>query len=301
MNTRIFIIATLLVGVASCSGGNNGNEPPVPDPAPEIKQIPICLDPGIATRATDLGFENDDQIGLYVVNYSGTAPGELKNSGNHADNVKFSYNSVWTPEKQIFWKNETTPADFYCYYPYATGISSVTAYPFDVKADQTQTTGYRASDFLWGKSSHISPTGTAVKIITQHVFSCAQIKLEAGDGFTTEDLAASTIAVKIKHTKTKAIINLATGVATATGDAQTTLPGKEGSYYKAIIVPQAITETDIVVVNVDGKDYTLNKSFTFEANKKHTFTIRINKTSSGINIGIGKWEEDDTDHGGTAE
>lgn len=302
MTIRNWFFMVSIFCLSGCSGGGKGGDDPVPvpEPEPEVKQIPINLSLGIGTRATEDKFESGDRVGLFVVNYSGTTPGELTQSENHVNNLKFTYTTKWSPEREIFWKDETTRADFYGYYPYA-AAPDVKAFAFEVKADQSDPANYKASDFLWGKTSNVAPTPTAVDITMQHVFSCAQIKLEPGDGFTTESLNAAAVSVKINHTKTKATVNLATGVATANGDEQTTVAWKDGEYYKAMLVPQTIPETDLIVVNVDGKDYTLNKAFTFEANKRHEFTVTVNKTSNGININIGKWDEDETDHGGVAE
>ena len=41
--------------------------------------------------------------------------------------------------------------------------------------------------------------------------------------------------------------------------------------------------------------------YSFVAGKRHTFTITVNKTSSGVNVGITDWEDDGVDNGGTAE
>lgn len=269
---------------------------------PVVKQIPIRLALDIQTRATESAFEQGDRIGLYVVNYTNHnhTAGTLENAGNHADNIKFSYDGQWKPEKEIYWKDDSTMADFYCYYPYAVS-PSVSACSFEVKADQSQLTDYKASDFLWGKTMKVSPTDKAVQITTRHVFSCAQIEIEAGDGFTAESLKKAEIALKLNHLRTKATIDLSTGEATAGGEEQTIIPYWEGEVYKALVVPQTIDETDLIVVTIDGKDYKLTKGFTFVANKRHHFTIKANKTSNGINVGIGAWEEDGTDNGGVAE
>ena len=55
------------------------------------------------------------------------------------------------PDTPVYWKDETTPADFYCYYPYMQTVSDVTAVPFSVKADQSTLENYKASELLWGK------------------------------------------------------------------------------------------------------------------------------------------------------
>lgn len=105
--------------------------------------------------------------------------------------------------------------------------------------------------------------------------------------------------------KTNATANLSSGVVTAKGDDLNITPLKEGdNSYKAIIVPQAVGEGNLITVNVDGKDYNLSKDSkftTFEAGKKYTFTVTLSKASTGVNVNITKWEDDGIDYGGTAE
>jgi hypothetical protein len=40
---------------------------------------------------------------------------------------------------------------------------------------------------------------------------------------------------------------------------------------------------------------------TFKANKQHKFTVTLNKVNNGVNVGIGGWETDEEDYGGSAE
>ena len=101
--------------------------------------------------------------------------------------------------------------------------------------------------------------------------------------------------------KTAATINLATGAATATGNATEVTPYLENGQYRALIVPQTTAEGALVVVTVDGVDYTLTRAMTFKANKQHKFTVTLNKVSNGVNVGIGGWETDEEDYGGSAE
>lgn len=289
--------------IGGCSSGGDEPTPPAPTPpTPTPQQIAIKLSCGIETRVTDNAYESGDQIGLYVVNYDGEQPGTLQASGNHASNVCFSYsNGTWTPTSTIYWKDETTPADFYAYHPYGTP-ADVEAYPFSVKGDQSTAAAYKASDFLYGKSSKVAPTESTVNIMTRHLFSCTQVKVEPGDGFTAESLAAAAIEVRINGVQTEALINLRTGEARATGATGSIRLLQEGTTaYKALIVPQSVPEGSLISIVVDGREYRLQKAFTFEGGKRHTFTVSVSKTSSGINVGITGWEEDETDHGGTAE
>ena len=122
-----------------------------------------------------------------------------------------------------------------------------------------------------------------------------------GFSFTEESLAAATKSVKICGVKTNATINLATGVANANGNATEVTPYFENGQYRALIVPQTTEEGALVVVTVDGVDYTLSRSMTFKANKQHKFTVTLNKVNNGVNVGIGGWETDEEDYGGSAE
>ena len=268
--------------------------------------MPIHISTSVDTRVINNSFEEGDNIGLFVVNYNtdGSAA-TLKATGNHVDNMKFTYNGTWTPASPIYWKDNTTPADFYLYYPYTATIGDVTALVWSVNADQSTTEKYKAGDLLIGKTTHVVPTENAVKIDAKHVMSQMAISLKPGNGFTEESLGKAKISVKINQLKTQATANLVTGELTAKGDAADLTPLKEeGNNYKALIIPQAAGEGVLITVNVDGRDYQLKKAanFTaFEAGKKHKFTVTLSKTSNGVNVNITKWEDDGIDYGGTAE
>ena len=297
-------ICTLLTIAACSTDGGNGTDPVQPSPTTKEK-LPISINTSVATRATDEAFEVGDQIGLFVVNREadGTA-NSLKTLGNYIDNMQFTYDGTWKAASSIYWKDETTHADFYLYYPYQKYINNVTAVPLQVKADQSDLADYKSSDMLIGKTLDVAPTDQAVKIEAKHMMSQALITLKAGNGFTDASLASSLVNVRINGLKSTALVNLATGVVTATGNDTDIIPLKEDCIYKAIIVPQAVGEGNLITVNVDGKDYNLPKDakFTaFEAGKKYQFTVTLSKTSYGVNVNITKWEDDGIDYGGTAE
>lgn len=284
---KIFFLVTTVVAMISCSED-------VP-PTPETDKLPINITTTL-TRATDVGFETNDKVGIYVVN----EPNALAASNNHVDNMGFTYSTTWTPDAPIYWLDKSTKADFYCYYPYSE-IASTTAHSFATKADQSTLDNYKASEFLWGKTVGVTPTVEAVGITTNHSFSNMVIILKPGEGFTETSLAAATKLVKICDVKTSATIDLSTGIATATGATTNVTPYLDGSQYRALIVPQTTSEGALVVVNVNGTDYTLSRAMTFKAGKQHKFTITLNKASNGVNIGIGGWTEDEEDYGGDAE
>ena len=295
MKKLFFIAATVCVILSSCSKSE--------EPIIEVStKTPINLSISQATRANDTTFESGDNVGLDVVNYNGATAGTLATSGNYVDNMKFTYDgSAWTPTSTIYWLDKTTKADLYAYYPYSTP-TDVSAHQFSVQTDQSNETNYWASDFLWGKAEGIPPTKNAVPITTNHAFSNILIYLVAGEGFTAETFAAATKSVKINNIKTSATINLATGEATATGNTATVIPWKESDHYRAMVVPQTVTNSvALITVTINDVEYSLKKAITFAPNTQHKATIRINRTSNGVNIGIGGWESDNNDYGGDAE
>lgn len=302
MKTHHWIIGCLLMATSACS---SGEEEHVKDQEKPTNPIPITLSCGItaSSRATDYRYESLDKIGLYVVNYNGNTPGTLQNTGNHVDNIGFTYNGTWEPDVDIYWKDDKTKADFYCYFPYGTP-TELTSYTFSIKEDQSTEQAYKDSEFLYGKTSGVAPTEKEVLITTNHIFSCAVITVQPGNGFTEESLAQANVSVKINRVCTKASIDLTKGIATAVpGSEKSIHPLKTGeSYsYKALIVPQTISADNLITVNVDGRDFNLKKDITFTGGKRHSIPVTVSKTSNGINVGIGAWEDDEIDNGGTAE
>ena len=292
--------------LASCLNSCSGeDQEPVPAPRPE-EPIPISLScrmtGSYTTRATDTTFEQGDRVGLYVVNrHADGTPAPLKQTGNHVDNMGFTYQGSWTPDSPIYWLDETTRADFYLYYPYAAS-TTVEECPFSVAADQSTAKGYKASDFLWGKRSDVAPTAQAVDIGVAHLMSCARIRVKPGNGFTHESLAQSQVSVRLNGVRTACTISLADGSIAATGEAASISPLAEDDYWKALLPPQTVDERDdLLTVTVDGRDFRLKGGMTFRGGTRHTITATVNKTSNGINVNISPWEDDETDHGGVAE
>ena len=285
---KLFALATLASLLFSCT------ENPSSESYHTQEKWPINISTSI-TRATDTAFENGDKVGIFIVNQ----PNALKASGNYVDNMAFTYSGKWSSASPIYWKDETTKADFYCYYPYTDNVSSIDAYPFSIKADQSTSANYKASDFLWGKTTGVSPTKEAVGITVSHLMSNVVIKLVAGAGYTESDMKSA--SVTICGLKTNSIINLTTGAVSASGSASDITPIDEGDQRRALVVPQSITNSDIIKVTIGDKVYILNQSVEFKSGKQHTCTLTVEGKNQGVNIGINGWETDEVDFGGTVE
>jgi hypothetical protein len=294
MKKIIFLAA--LAAFASCQKADEVQVKPVDD------NLKINLAVDVKTKVSDTFFDMNDEVGIYIVNNNGDKEGTLASSGNQYDNVKFAYSGgIWTSSDELYWMDKSTPAVFYCYHPYGTP-SNVTEYQFAVKSDQSALANYKASDFVWGKTSPVAPTEELIQIATNHLMSNALIYVKPGNGFTEETLAAAQVSVQMRNVRTSCAINLANGSVTANGSVANITPYKENGYYRALVAPQTVADgTALIVVTVNGTEYTLKRGFTFESGVQHKFTVKVNKTGSGVNVGVGDWDTDGEDHGGSAE
>ena len=162
------------------------------------------------TRANDNGFADGDDIGVFIVNYKGGNSQELSLTGNHADNVRFTYNeedNKWTGAYQIFWEDIHSSVDAYSYYPFDGNLSSVSEYPFSVQHIQDMAvgykgiTGYEASDFLWAKAQNVSASSGAIILNHRHVMAGIQVALVEGSGFEDGEWEILPKQVMIESTK----------------------------------------------------------------------------------------------------
>ena len=121
MKTRVLVLGLISACLlwTGCSKSENGPDKPGGGGTEIVQKIPLAISTTI-TKVLNDSFEEGDAIGLYVVNAisngsSGWNSGSLMNTGNHLSNVKFSYGSgVWKSQQEYYWKDDSTPADFYC-------------------------------------------------------------------------------------------------------------------------------------------------------------------------------------------
>ena len=82
------------------------------------EKIPIRISSTV-TKVSGDTFEKGDAIGLYVVNATENEDGSwesgtLADTGNHLDNIRYEYKGSWNADKEYYWKDARTQADFYC-------------------------------------------------------------------------------------------------------------------------------------------------------------------------------------------
>ena len=279
----------------------------------EVDQVAV-------TRVNDGGFCDGDGMGIFIVDYKAGIPGTLQQSGNRADNVRYTYdeaNRKWNSDYDVYWKDFHTNIDVYGYYPYAKSVN-IDNYTFNVQRDQYNATadgkmgGYEASDFLWGKLSDVAPTTAALRLLLRHRMSSACVKLLKGEGFTESEWESIDKMVLATNLARKASINMTDGTVKVAGSVESspTIPLQVNDEWRAIVVPQTVTAgTTLFSITIGGAPYKFakNEAFTYVSGKMMKFNIRVDKAEGNgkyrltlVSESIAPWENDLQSHDATA-
>lgn len=288
----------------------------------EAMELRAEINQQYVTRASDGGFADGDEIGVFIVNYQDGQPVALQPNGNHADNVRFTYNEEtgkWMGSYQLYWKDKKTPVDAYGYYPFDTDLKSTTAYPFHVQANQhdnmktgRKLTGYEQSDFLWAKNEGVIPTAGSVTLRHHHLMAGIKVTLHEGQGFDEGEWADIQKIVLVENTITESTINFQSGtVSVVSGSSvESIIPQQQGDLYRAVVVPQTVAAgKPLFSLTIDNKSYkfTRQESMVFYPGKLHQFTFDVQKSlETGdyqftlISEAVTAWDNDPLSHDGAA-
>lgn len=280
------------------------------------------------TRANDGGFADGDQIGVFIVNYKNNEAQPLHPTGNHADNVRFTYDETtgkWTGSYQIYWKDKNTAIDAYGYYPFDAELTSTLAYPFSVQQNQRdpmktgrKLSGYEQSDFLWAKKEGVLPTAGAITLQHHHLMAGIKVILTEGEWFDEGEWNNLEKTVLVENTITESTINLQTGTVDVL-DGSSAKPitplalgrgaGGETSF-RAIVIPQTVAAANnLFSITVGGKSYQFKRQepMIYYPGKLHQFTFEVQKSlETGdyqlnlISESVTAWDNDPISHNGSA-
>lgn len=215
----------------------------------------------IITRATEVDFEDTDQIGVTITQ---------SNDFVYASNKLMTYsNGVFTGD--LLWYPEgNDKSQIVAYYPYdAAGAPT----SFTVKADQTeQATGYGASDLIAASKSDVLPSNNAVVMNFKHILTKLVINIE-------NDTQSDISSVVLKGSVPTATLDLpalsVTADESATATNITAQVVKANETYRAIVIPQTVAFT-LEVATADGK--TLSQrltSTTLAQGGQYSVNIRV--------------------------
>ena len=192
----------------------------------------------IITRATEVDFEDTDQIGVTITQ---------SNDFVYASNKLMTYsNGVFTGD--LLWYPEgNDKSQIVAYYHYD---AAGTPTSFTVKADQTdQATGYGASDLIAASKSDVLPSTNAVVMNFKHILTKLVINIE-------NDTQSDISSVVLKGSIPTATLDLpalsVTADESATATDITAQVVKANETYRAIVIPQTVAFT-LEVATADGK------------------------------------------------
>lgn len=299
--TRTVAIALLasLLGISCCQ---TTHEQPQPSGQP-IRINAVCVPSENAVLDNDTAFEDGDRAGLYVVNRINGKMESLLPSGNHIDNMRFTYHGTWTPSQPIYWMDEQTKADFYLYYPYSSEMDDPRYWTVNVPTDQSTEAAMLQADVLVGRAFNVAPASQAVELKARHMMSRLTITLQASQGMTEEKLREADLKVLVNGLITEATVNIATAIATASGTERHDIQAcqTDALTFTVTAVPQTVTDGAFITIVVNGDRYTLRRAVTLKQGTWHHATVKVGAANGNIGVTIGGWTIDNTDYGGTAQ
>lgn len=192
----------------------------------------------IITRATEVDFEDTDQIGVTITQ---------SNDFVYASNKLMTYNNGVFTGDLLWYPEGNDKSQIVAYYPYdAAGAPT----SFTVKADQTdQATGYGASDLIAASKSDVLPSTNAVVMNFKHILTKLVINVE-------NDTQSDISSVVLKGSVPTATLDLpalsVTADESATATNITAQVVKAHETYRAIVIPQTVAFT-LEVTTADGK------------------------------------------------
>lgn len=299
--TRTVAIA-LLASLLGISCRQTTHEQPQPSGQP-IRINTVCVPSENAVLDDDTAFEDGDRAGLYVVNRINGKMESMLPSGNHIDNMRFTYHGTWTPSQPIYWMDEQTKADFYLYYPYSSEMDDPRYWTVNVPTDQSSEAAMLQADVLVGRAFNVAPASQAVELKARHMMSRLTITLQASQGMTEEKLREADLKVLVNGLITEATVNIATAIATASGTERHDIQAcqTDALTFTVTAVPQTVTEGAFITIVVNGDRYTLRRAVTLKQGTWHHATVKVGAANGNIGVTIGGWTIDNTDYGGTAQ
>ena len=155
---RYFSIALAALAIAACQ------QPVQPDMAPGKVQVEPVI-----TRATEVNFENGDQIGFTMTKVNGAEA--------YADNAVLSFDGSVFSGELMWYADAYSEADVYAYYPYNAN-GTPTAY-FVV---EDQTDGIAKADLMAAVKKGVLPTPNAITMVFKHLMTKLVINIDNQSG-----------------------------------------------------------------------------------------------------------------------
>ncbi len=232
-----------------------------------------------ATRVTGNTWDSKDAIGVFM------------KQGNGLSNVLAS-NKKYTTEgngnfsgdgSEVINYPDTGSVDFIAYYPYTANLSGTTL-PVSVATQ----TNLSAIDVLYSNNATgLSKTSGTANLNFAHKLAKIELTVKAGNGVAD----VNGLSVTYKNVNTTASLDLATGTLSgvaAPKDVTAKITAKApAQFVEAILLPGDYSAKTVVFTLASGTyTWTLPANTTFDVNKKYTFDITLQTSSTGNQVAV---------------
>lgn len=277
---------------AGCSGDEN-----LPGGEVNDGRVALQVSSGIQTRAFDDQWEDDDRIGIFMLNNG------QNTVADGYDNVPYRVTSAgeggkaFSPSSEvIYFPTNGDKRDFIAYYPYsADKVTKDGVYSIDLTKQDPQ----KDIDFmLAGKVTDKSREDAYVSFQFAHKLVKIVMDIKPGDGVTADDLKNVTVSLTGQPTVgTFDVLNGQNVTATSTDKkAVTLLANVEGTHAEGIVFPSENYDGmsfAFTTQAIGSYEWTLSSSenaIKFESGKKYLYTITIHRTFIDVTATIKDWE-----------
>ena len=176
-----------------CATSCNSHEDETVQKEPIPEAVSFTAKVKQSTRATDLQFEDGDQISVFA-----TTTGAI-DTENYAQNVCYEYaENLFSTKDYLSYPSASEDLTFYAVYPY--DDYSTPEFNFDVQLDQQEHSAYTASDLM--TSSAVGNNNKVVDLVFSHRLSKIVLNV------SSEQMPAGDLTAVFKNVKYRAAVNL---------------------------------------------------------------------------------------------
>ena len=232
-----------------------------------------------ATRVTGNTWDSKDAIGVFMKQGTGLSNVLASNKKYTTEgNGNFSGDG-----SEVINYPDTGSVDFIAYYPYTANLSGTTL-PVSVATQ----TNLSAIDVLYSNNATgLSKTSGTANLNFAHKLAKIELTVKAGNGVAD----VNGLSVTYKNVNTTASLDLATGTlsgAAAPKDVTAKITAKApAQFVEAILLPGDYSAKTVVFTLASGTyTWTLPANTTFDVNKKYTFDITLQTSSTGNQVAV---------------
>ena len=229
---------------------------------PEMTPGKVQVEP-VITRATEVNFENGDNIGFTMA--------KVNDTEKYADNACLTFDGNVFSGDLMWYADAYSEADVYAYYPY--DENGVPAAYFS-RGDQTE--GIGAADFMAASKKGVLPTPNAITMVFKHLMTKIVVNIDNQSGASVEgvEIAGSPVAADIDIAE-MAISPYSGPLPDEEPDPIKAYEATAGKVWKAIIIPGTTKLTLIVNLSSGKKISQPLAEMTLKSGGQYTINARL--------------------------